>query len=116
MAQTQLHEGSHTMDASEGSAVYPCPMLQAHHKQMTDKIAMMDQQLNQLVQGMKQAQGEQKVKAMESVLSTLVEQREVIHQEIISMMPKMMEYVSRHAGSENHECSGMHSSAQSSGQ
>jgi len=109
-------EGSHSGNAETGSMTYPCPMLQAHHDQMTQKIAAMDQKVGQLAAEMKKAKGERKIEVMESLLGTLIEQRASIHQEMVSMMPRMMQWVSSHSGGESHECSDASSSAQSSGQ
>lgn len=114
-AQTEHHEGSHSMLKEEAPANYPCPMLRAHHEQMTQKMALMDKKVDQLVSEMKGAQGDQKIKVMESLLATLVEQRASIHKEMISMMPKMMEYVARHSGGESHECTHKESIANTSG-
>lgn len=111
-AQSEHHEGSHS-EHSEGShsanhdrdlAQYPCPMLKADHDQMTRKMAAMDEKVSQLAGEMKRAQGEQKIKAMEALLSTLIEQRVSIHNEMISMLPKMMDWVARHSGNESHDC------------
>ena len=97
LAQSDHHEGSHS-DHAEGShsehhekglAAYPCPMLQTHHEQMTQKMAEMDKKVSQLAKEMKQTQGEQKIQVMESLLNTLVEQRGSIHEEMVAMMPKM---------------------------
>ena len=111
-AQTEHHEGSHSEHSEgshsshheEGIAQYPCPMLKAEHDQMTMKIAAMDEKVAQLAGEMKRAQGDQKIKAMETLLDTLIEQRVSIHDEMISMLPKMMDWVARHSGGENHEC------------
>ena len=113
-AQSEHHEGSHSMHAEKGSAEYPCPMLQAHHEQMTQKMAAMDKKVIQLAGQMKQSQGEQKMKVMEVLLDTLVEQRASIHQEMVSMMPKMMQWVSSHSGAGSHECSEMSASSSTS--
>jgi hypothetical protein len=104
-AQSEHHEGSHSAHHDRGVAEYPCPMLKADHDQMTRKMAAMDEKVSQLAGEMKRAQGEQKIEAMESLLSTLIEQRVTIHNEMISMLPKMMDWVARHQGAESHECS-----------
>ena len=109
-------EGSHSAHSEKGAPVYPCPMLQAHHEQMTGKMATMDEKVSQLVAEMKRARGERKIDVMESLLSTLVEQRAWMHREMISMMPKMMEYVSNHYGSSEHECTDTVSTAQATGE
>ena len=109
-------EGSHSMHNQEGSATYPCPMLQTHHEQMIGKIASMDEEVGQLVTEMKNARGERKIEVMESLLRTLVEQRTLMHREIISMMPKMMEYVSNHSGTAEHTCTSTVTSAQGTGE
>jgi hypothetical protein len=72
---------------------------------MVQKMKLMDQKVDQLAQEMNQAQGDQKIKVMESLIGTLVEQRASIHKEMISMLPKMMTYVANHSGGESHECS-----------
>ena len=113
LAQSEHHEGSHS-EHSEGShsahhengdAAYPCPMLQAEHDQMTQKMAAMDKKVVQLARAMKSASGDQKVEAMEALLDTLVKQRSSLHNEMISMLPKMMDWVARHSGDTDHECS-----------
>jgi len=114
LAQSEHHEGSHSVHAEKGSAEYPCPMLQAHHEQMTQKMAAMDKKVSQLANEMKQSQGEQKVKVMEALLDTLVEQRVSIHKEMVSMMPRMMQWVSSHSGGASHECSEMNASPSTS--
>lgn len=107
-------EGSHSEHAAKGAVAYPCPMLQSQHDQMTQKMAAMDLKVTQLAQAMKQSQGEQKMKSMEALLSTLVEQRTTIHEEMVSMMPKMMQWVSSHSGAGSHECSEMSASSSTS--
>lgn len=104
-AQSERHEGSHCASSETGSTSYPCPMLQAHHEQMVDKLTKMDEKVAQLAQEMAQAQGDQKTRIMESLLTTLIEQRTSINEEIISMMPKMMSYVAVHSGGAEQTCS-----------
>jgi len=124
LAQSDHHEGSHSSQpegshsehSGEGAAAYPCPMLQAHHEKMTGKMATMDEKVSQLVAEMRRASGERKVEVMESLLSTLVEQRAWMHREMISMMPKMMEYVSSHYGGVEHDCTSIDSAAQGTGE
>jgi hypothetical protein len=122
LALSEHHEGSHSGHSegshsgnSQGAAAYPCPMLQSHHDQMTNKMAKMDQKVSLLAEEMKKAQGDRKIEVMESLLGTLVEQRAEIHKEMVSMMPKMMQWVSNHSGDAGHECSHRSASAGSSG-
>jgi len=107
-------EGSHSVHAEKGAAEYPCPMLQAQHEQMTQKMAAMDKKVIQLAGEMKRSQGEQKMKVMEVLLDTLVEQRASIHNEMVSMMPKMMQWVSSHSGAGSHGCSEISASSSTS--
>jgi hypothetical protein len=118
LAQSHHHsEGSHSSHSQEGASMDGCHMMMSQHEQMSEKMASMDNEMNQLVNEIKLAFGESKITAMEKLLIALVEQRTSMHSEMVAMMPRVMHHMSRHVGNNDHGCptmQGMNTSTQGS--
>ena len=84
------------------AAKTPADMKQACEKASQDMQAMKseceraDQQLDQQVQKIKQAQGEQKTEAMVQAITMMAEQRKQMQERSAQFMPKMMAHMQMH--------------------
>lgn len=63
--------------------------MQEHMKQMHQRMARMDQELQQKLSVMEKAEGEQRIDAMAAVIRTLAEQQLRMHEQRQDMMQKM---------------------------
>lgn len=69
-----------------------CQAMLKQHQAMHSKRQAMDDELDELVAQMKEAQGDEKIDAISTVVEKLVEQRRAMH----AMMPQMRMQTMRH--------------------
>jgi maltooligosyltrehalose synthase len=76
-----------------------CQQMMAAKQQMMTDLKQSDQELTNLAQQMKSSQGEQKIQAIEQILSKMVEQRTSMHARMMDQQHGMMKHMGEHAGS-----------------
>jgi hypothetical protein len=76
-----------------------CQAMAEHHEKMLQQRNEMDQRLQQQIQAVDAATGDQKIDAMAAALKELVQQKTQMHQHMAGMMPMMgMHMMMAHGG------------------
>jgi hypothetical protein len=90
-SQGMMHSGH------RGQMMENHKVMNDQYQEMMSKMKTTDQELQSLVQKMKAAsQQDQKIEVMENLLTKMVENRTMLNERMMSMMPQMMQHMSRH--------------------
>ena len=73
-----------------------CKQMMAQHNQFQNIAKEMDQKLGELLTEMNQTEGERKIEKMSAIVNMLAEQRSLLNESMLALMPNMMQHISEH--------------------
>lgn len=96
LASPSLAQNQGNSPMSEQQAREQCQEMLAKHQEMQQEMAAMDARLEELVQAMNNANGEERIEAMTTVINEMVAQRQDMHDMMAEMGPGMMGHMMMH--------------------
>jgi hypothetical protein len=99
-ALAEMGHGHHPNGAEKSEKMMEkCKEMMDRHETMHAKMAEKDQRLQELLDRMNAADGEEKVTAIADVLNELIEQRRAMHGMMMKMGPDMVRHMMEHMDS-----------------
>lgn len=98
-SETPPHQhGTEGQPGEQAAKMEHCEAMMARHREMQERMAAMDAELDRLVAAMRSASGEAKAEATAAVVEELVEQRKSMRTMMMQHHQGMMQHMMGHMG------------------